>query len=171
MKKIPFIHRLRETSSGVVVPHDSRRPFRLWMTGSLAVVMAAVMPVRGVSPAERSQMMRLLRHSQYSVSETVSRLEASARDAGLPVLALLRGDQPVLVLASRLGGTPVLMQNADSSPSMPLSLTIAAGGSGGADVLAVEFGTAPVSGAWTEWPDAVAADLAELPQLVDRALV
>ena len=170
MKKIPFISRLRESPSGVIAPLDSRRPFRLWMTGSLAVVMAAVMPVRDVSQAERSQLMRLLRHSQYGVRETVQRLEATARDEGLPVLALLRGERPVLVLASRAGGTPVVMQHADSHPSMPMSLMISEGRSGGADVLVASFVVAPAS-PWADLPDAVVADLAALPSLVERALV
>ena len=167
MKKIPFISRLRESPAGVIAPVDSRRPFRLWMTGSLAVVMAAVMPVRDGSQAERSQLMRLLRHSQYGVRETVQRLEATARDEGLPVLALLRGEQPVLVLASRAGGTPVVMQHADSHPAMPMSLMISEARSGGADVLVASLSAAH---AWADLPDAVATDLAALPWLVERAL-
>lgn len=167
MEKIPFIHRLRKSPSGVLAPVESRRPFRLWMTGSLAVVMAAVMPVRDVSQAERSQLMRLLRHSQYGVNETVSRIEAMARDEGLPVLALLRGERPVLVLASRSGGTPVVMQTADSPPSMPLSLMISAGRHGGADVLVAG---APAAHGWADLPDGVVAELDALPSLVERAL-
>ena len=105
-------------------PFEIRRPLRLWMTGSVAVVMAAVLPLRDGSQAERSHLMRLLRHSHFSVNETVLRLEASARDQGLSVLALLHGTRPVLVLASSIGGTPVVMQDADSPPAMPLSLMV-----------------------------------------------
>ena len=163
MEKIPLLHRLRKLPSGVLAPAENRRPFRLWMTGSLAVVMAAVMPVRDVSQAERSQLMRLLRHSQYGVNETVSRIEAMARDEGLPVLALLRGDHPVLVLTSRAGGTPVVMQEADSLPAMPMSLMVRQGRAGGADVLVTPSD-------WLDLPAAVADELASLPRLVDRAL-
>jgi uncharacterized protein (DUF302 family) len=170
MEKIPLLHRLRKLPSGVLAPAENRRPFRLWMTGSLAVVMAAVMPVRDVSQAERSQLMRLLRHSQYGVNETVSRIEAMARDEGLPVLALLRGEHPVLVLTSRAGGTPVVMQHADSHPSMPLSVMISESRSGGADVLVASFAVAPATQGWADLPDAAVADLAALPSLVDRAL-
>jgi len=167
MEKIPLLHRLRKSPSGVLAPVENRRPFRLWMTGSLAVVMAAVMPVRDVSQAERAQLMRLLRHSQYGVNETMSRIEAMARDEGLPVLALLRGERPVLVLASRAGGTPVVMQTADSHPSMPLSLMISAGHQGGADVLVAG---APAAHGWADLPEGVVAELAALPSLVERAL-
>lgn len=143
---------------------DTRRPFRLWMTGSIAVVMAAVMPIRDAAQGERNQLMRLLRHSQYGVNETVRRLEASARSQGLPVLALLNGERPVLVLGSSVGGTLVVMQDADSAPAMPLSLMVRAGRRGGADVLA-----AP--GDWLDLPATVADELASLPRLVDQALV
>ena len=145
-------------------PREIRRPFRLWMTGSIAVVMAAVMPIRDIAQGERSQTLRLLRHSQFGVNETVRRLEASARSQGLPVLALLNGERPVLVLASSVGGTLVVMQDADSAPAMPMSLMVRAGRGGGADVLATP-------GDWLDLPPAVADEIALLPTLVDRALV
>ncbi len=144
-------------------PFEIRRPFRLWMTGSVAVVMAAVLPFRDLSLTERNHLMRLLRHSHFGVNETVLRLEASARHQGLPVLALLRGERPVLVLASSVGGTPVVMQDADSSPAMPLSLMVREGRAGGADVLVA-------ASDWLDLPAAVADELASLPRLVDRAL-
>jgi hypothetical protein len=144
-------------------PFEIRRPFRLWMSGSIAVVMAAVMPIRDVAQGERSQLLRLLRHSQFGVNETVRRLQASAQDQGLPVLALLHGERPVLVLASSVGGTPVVMQHADSAPAMPLSLLVCAGSAGGADVLVT-------ASHWLDLPAAVADELASLPRLVDRAL-
>jgi hypothetical protein len=145
------------------VPFEVRRPFRLWMTGSIAVVMAAVMPIRGSVSSDRSPLMRLLRHSHFGVNETVRRLEASARDQGLPVLMLLHGERPVLVLASSVGGTPVVMQEADSSPAMPLSLLVRGARAGGADVLVADSG-------WLDLPETVAGELASLPRLVDRAL-
>ena len=147
----------------LTTPFEMRRPFRLWMTGSIAVVMAAVMPLRDVSQGERSHLLRLLRHSQYGVNETVRRLQASAQDQGLPLLALLHGERPVLVLASSLGGTPVVMQHADSAPAMPMTLLVRAGRAGGADVLVT-------ASDWLDLPAAVADELASLPRLVDRAL-
>jgi hypothetical protein len=144
-------------------PFEIRRPFRLWMTGSIAVVMAAVVPFRDVSQTERNHLVRLLRHSHFGVNETVRRLEASARDQGLPPLALLRGERSVLVLASSVGGTPVVMQDADSAPAMPLSLMVREGRVGGADVLVS-------ASSWLDLPAAVADELASLPKLVDRAL-
>ena len=142
MKSIvqPLVQRWREeSSSGALVPAVSvikaRRPFRLWMTGSLAVVMAAMIPLRGASQAERSQAMRLLRHSPFDVSETLQRIERAARDQGLSVLATMPGSPRVLVLAASIGGTLVVMDDADSRPAMPLSLMVSAAADGGADVL------------------------------------
>lgn len=165
MKHLPLVQRWRESPSGLVAPSETRRPFRLWMTGSLAVVMAAVIPLRGVSESERSLAMRLLRHSRYGVTETLQRIEVAARDRGLTVLARLAGSPPVLVLASSMGGTLVVMNRADSRPAMPLSLMVSASRDGGADVL--------VDGAdsdWAEIPSAVAEDVQALPAMVERAL-
>ena len=89
MKNFPFVQplvqRWRESPSGVIAPSDARRPFRLWMTGSLAVVMAAMIPLRAASETERSHALRVLRHSRFGVSETLQRIEvAAAPDADAP---------------------------------------------------------------------------------------
>ena len=57
---------------------EVQRPFRLWMTGSLAVVMAAMIPLRDVPDSKRSELLRALRHSRFGVNETVLRIENSA---------------------------------------------------------------------------------------------
>jgi hypothetical protein len=146
------------------------RPFRLWMTGSLAVVMAAMIPLRGASESERSHALRLLRHSRYDVSETLQRIELAARDRGLSVLARVAGAPPVLVLASSIGGTLVVMNEADSRPAMPLSLMVSAAADGGADVLVASTHEANASSDWSELPSAVVDDLRALPGVVERAL-
>ena len=165
-------------------PRLPARPFRLWMTGSLAVVMAAMIPLRDLGPNERAGL-RTLRHSRYSVNETVRRIETAALERGLTVLALMRGAQPVLVLASSVGGTPVVMQHADSQPAMPLSVLVRASSGGGADVFLVDSHGAidePAAdagidaidrhraGRWAELPQAVTDDLDALPGLVARAI-
>lgn len=173
MKKIvqPLVQRWRaEASSGVLVPAAMRRPFRLWMTGSLAVVMAAMVPLRGASEAERSHAMKLLRHSRFDVSETLQRIELAARDRGLSVLARVAGAQPVLVLASSIGGTLVVMNEADSRPAMPLGLIVSAAADGGADVLVASTQDAGTAGDWSELPNEVVDDWRALPGVVDRAL-
>jgi hypothetical protein len=168
MKKLLFPPRLRETPEGVLAPIEARRPFRLWMTGSLAVVMAAMIPMRDVFESDRQHAMRLLRHSRFDVSETVQRIEAAARDRGLPVLALMPGARPVLVLASSVGGTLVVMQEADSKPAMPLSVMVRADASGGSEVLITSAdGGVHV---WQGLPAAVVDDVQALPGLVERAL-
>ena len=170
MKKISFVQRRGASASGLLLPVERRRPFRLWMTSSLAVVMAAVIPMRDITDSERGQVLRVLRHSRYGVAETVQRIEVAARDGGLSVLALMPGTRAVLVLASSIGGTPVVMDEADSSPAMPLSVMVRERGDGGADVLVAAAARNEAAGQWTDLPSAVVDDLRKLPVLVDRAL-
>ena len=151
-------------------PADPRRPFRFWMTGSLAVVMAAMLPLRTVSEAERSQAMKLLRHSRFGVTETLERIETAALDGGLSVLARVPGAPPALVLAASIGGTLVVMQQAGSRPAMPLSLMVSASRDGGADVLVAFGAEAAAADDWSELPASVVAEMRALPGLVERAL-
>lgn len=144
-----------------------RTPFRLWMTGSLAVVMAALCTGRGVLDAERlSTSMRVFRHSPFGVKETLRRIEAAAEARGFQVLARVGLQGPVIVLASTAGGTPVLMQSADSLPDVPLSVQVVRNDDGGADVLIPQS----LDSGWDGLPELVADELAELPELLDRAL-
>ena len=139
------------------------------MTGSLAVVMAAMLPLRTASETDRS--LRLLRHSRYNVSETLQRLELAARDQGLSVLAKLAGAPPMLVLASTIGGTLAVMSDADSRPEMPLSLMVRPAADGGADVLVASAQRVDDAASdWSELPRSVVADLQALPGVVERAL-
>jgi uncharacterized protein (DUF302 family) len=144
-------------------------PFRLWMTGSLAVVSAALWPRRDAGEFDRSAADRVLRKSPYSVSETVRRIEQAAMDEGLSVLVRLGGAQPVIVLASSVGGTPVVMDDPDSQPDVPLSVKVRKGALGDTEVLIAQ--SPEESGTdWHDLPDAVADDMAALPRLLDRAL-
>lgn len=165
----PIVQRWREESSGVIAPVDARRPFRLWMTGSLAVVMAVMIPLRGASGAERQHALRLLRHSPFDVSETLQRIELAALDRGLSVLARVPGVSPALVLASAIGGTLVVMHEAGSRPAMPLSVMVSAAAGGGADVMIAATGD-DAANDWSELPASVVADLRALPGMVERAL-
>lgn len=158
---------------------DAKRPFRLWMTGSCAVVMAALVPARGLAALEVEPGKKAVRHSRYSVTETVQRLQAAAFDQGLSVLALVPGARPVLVLASSAGGTLVVMERADSRPEMPFSMVVREGAAGGADVLVPTLSGDRDPGDWRHWrdwrdwrelPAGVADDLRALPGVVERAL-
>jgi hypothetical protein len=113
--------------------------------------------------------MRLLQHSRFDVSETLQRIERAALDDGLSVLVRLPGTPRALVLASSVGGTLVVMDDAGSRPAMPLSVMVSATSDGGADVLVAAPGVTP-AGDWSELPEAVAADLRALPGMVERAL-
>ena len=177
MKSIvqPLVQRWREESSSeVLLPAASLikavRPFRLWMTGSLAVVMAAMIPLRGASEAERNHAMKLLAHSRFDVSETLQRIESAALDRGLSVLARVAGSPPMLVLASSIGGTLVVMNDADSRPAMPLSLMVSAAADGGADVRVATAAGHGSASDWSELPRSVADDLRALPGVIARAL-
>jgi uncharacterized protein (DUF302 family) len=147
---------------------ELRTPFRLWMTGSLAVVMASLCTGRGVLDDQRlAGSMRLLRHSPYGVKETVQRIEQAARERGQSVLARLGEAGTVLVLSASMGGTPVVMTRKDSPPDMPLSVQVRLSADGGADVWVAAAGIDPVMAGL---PAAVAEDVAALPALLERAL-
>jgi len=129
-----------------------------------------MIPLRGASEAERNHALRLLRHSRFDVSETLQRIELAARDRGLSVLARVAGAPPVLVLASSIGGTLVVMNDADSRPAMPLSLMVSAAADGGADVLVAAAPEETLANDWSELPRAVVDDLRALPGVIERAL-
>jgi len=152
-------------------PRPEARPARrLWMTGSVAMVLAALMPLRDASAFERQSAWRLLRHSRYTVGETVLRIEATARGEGLPVLVLLNGARPLMVLESSVGGTPVMMDDADSRPAMPLSLMVRERDGGGSEVLVCNDPATQAASDWSQLPSQVLADLHSLPELVASAL-
>jgi hypothetical protein len=141
-----------------------RKPHRLWMTGSFAVVMAALSPT-----LDRMGSKRVLRQSPYDMNETLQRIEDAARHQGLSVLAEVDGSQPVIVLGSSIGGTPVVMDRADSRPDVPLSVRVRERVGGGIEVL-VANAADDTDTDWQDLPTEVADDLAALPQWVDRAL-
>ena len=147
-----------------------RKPYRLWMTGSLAVVMASLCTGRGVLDDERlAATMRIVRHSPFSVGETVQRIETAARQRGQSVIARVDGAGSVLVLASTIGGTPVVMAWPGATPDVPLSVQVRRSAGGGADVLVARAADSGVFG-WDELPASVADELAALPALLERAL-
>ena len=174
MKSLPFVQplvqRWRESPAGVIAPSDARRPFRLWMTGSLAVVMAAMIPLRAASETERGSALRVLRHSRFGVSETLQRIEVAARDRGLSVLAMVPGAPPALVLAASIGGTLAVMSDADSRPAMPMSVMVREAAGGGADVLIASDAERDAAQDWSELPRSVVEELRALPGVVERAL-
>ncbi len=139
------------------------KPHRLWMTESFAVVMAALSSARD-SRGARSQV---LRRSPYSVGETLLRIEAEALNQGLSVLVEWNGAYPVLVLGSSIGGTPVMMNRADSRPCVPLSVGIRECADG-AEVLLADADDVDTD--WGDLPTAVADDIAAMPRWVQNAL-
>ncbi|HEX5631842.1 MAG TPA: hypothetical protein VFX50_01400 [Gemmatimonadales bacterium] len=145
-----------------------KQPFRFWMTGSVAVVVATA----GVSRAVASDRHLLSQSSRFRVTETVQRIEACAQKHGLSVFARL--DQParpfepdheamLIVFESATGGTPVVMSAPDATPEVPLAVCVRAGPQGDTEVL---FNGSD----WDDLPPAVARDLTELPILVADAL-
>jgi hypothetical protein len=145
-----------------------RPPFRVWMTGSLAVVMASLCAARngGIDDERLAHSMRVLRHSPFTVGETVARIEAAARLSGQAVLATLGDQARMIVLASATGGTPVMMSSADAQPDVPLRVQVRRAADGGADVLVAQA----LDSRWDELPGPVAEELAGLPAMLERAL-
>ena len=143
--------------------NTQHKPHRLWMTESFAVVMAALSSTR----EDRGARTHVLRRSPYSVGETLLRIEAEALNQGLSVLVEWNGAHPVIVLGSSIGGTPVMMNRADSRPCVPLSVGIRECADG-ADVLLIDSDDADTD--WGDLPTAVADDIAAMPRWVENAL-
>jgi uncharacterized protein (DUF302 family) len=146
-----------------------KHPFRFWMTGSVAVVMAAFGMGRSAMASERHL---LTQSSRFRVTETVERIAACAERHGLTVFTRIvpqaqlfgEGDElTLIVFESSDGGTPVVMEGPASQPEVPLAVAVRADRAGGAEVL---FGASD----WANLPPGVARDLTELPIMVADAL-
>ncbi len=147
-----------------------QHPFRFWMTGCVAVVMASL----GGGRALANERHPLTQSSRYRVAETVDRIEACAHRHGLSVFARLarkasprpgeRGESALIVFeSSSLDGTPVLMEGPSSAPEVPLTVYVRSDESGATEVL--------FSGTdWAGLPPDVSRSLTELPMLVADAL-
>jgi hypothetical protein len=148
-----------------------KNPFRFWMTGGAAMILAALSGARALAE-ERPATTRI---SRYGVEETVSRITASAQRHGLPVLARLqqnaaeegRESRLVIVLESSQGGTPVSMDAADAQPSLLLSVVVQRGAGGATEVLLLQGSLDDLPEGMSE---AVRQDLEDLPLVVDEAL-
>ena len=172
-----------------------KHPFRFWMTGCVAVVSMALGGSRAAwaddrDDAEGRSGRGQWQTSRFDVSETMRRLEASARVHGLGVFARwaptaggaehgaprapssgaarredLR-EGAVLVFESVQGGTPVLMHGGSAAPDLPLSLCVRSRADGRAEVR-----LPPAAAAYgDELPADVALELTGLPALVADAL-
>jgi hypothetical protein len=140
------------------------------MTGSVAVVMAALGMGRGALANERHPLSQF---SRFRVTETVQRIEACAHKHGLSVFTRVPAVSPsygerdeftLIVFASSAGdGTPVLMEGPASQPEVPLAVAVRADPAGGAEVLFA-------GSDWDDLPANVARDLTELPLMVADAL-
>lgn len=146
-----------------------KHPFRFWMTGSVAVVAAALGIGRSALANERHPLSQ---SSRFRVIETVERIEACAKRHGLSVFARLGSpsilpawgaDSTLIVFESSAGGTPVLMEGPATQPEVPLSVCVRDDGDGGTEVLFA-------GSDWDDLPPSVARDLTELPMLVADAL-
>ena len=146
-----------------------KHPFRFWMTGSVAVVMAAFGVGRSAMAQERHPLSQ---SSRFRVTETVERITACAEKHGLSVFTRLLPDGDMLhdrdqltliVFESSAGGTPVLMEGPGSHPEIPLAVAVRADSAGGAEVLFA-------GSDWDDLPANVARDLTELPIMVADAL-
>lgn len=154
-----------------------KNPLRVWRTGTVAVVMAAL-GCAGAAAARSAGEERpfVRRQSPYGVAETVLRIEASARRHGMAVFVRFEpqerpfgdadrgGSLRVLVLESSLGGTPVVMGQAAAQMELPLSVTVRQAGEGSAEVL---LGADPQ---WDAMAPSLASDLLALNEVVGDAL-
>jgi len=152
-------------------------PLRYWRTGAIAVVMAALGQASGAAGrGAADERLLVRRQSPYGVTDTVLRIEGSARQHGMAVfarfeqrahpIATARGGAGahVIVLESSQGGTPVLMGATWEQIELPLSLIVRLADDGRAEVL--------VGGGsnWVAMPQALAHDLAQLTAVLSEAL-
>lgn len=142
------------------------RLFRFWMTGSIAVLAAALGGGKSAAAEERQP---LLRTSRYGVAETIERLEARAHEHGLNVFARMpsiwrgQSDDTTIVFESERGGTPVVMETPDSLPNLPLAISVHRNDAGDVEVVLQLID-------WEGLPPEVARDMTRLPALVEAAL-
>ena len=151
-----------------------KSPFRFWMTGGAAMILAALSGTRALASEPRLTVTHV---SRFSVAETVLRIEATAVRHGLPVLARLR--QPtqdplesrlVIVLESSQGGTPVLMDTPNARPGLLLSVIVQATLDGTIEVLLPEDALTALADLPDQLTPELRHDLADLPLVLDEAL-
>jgi len=75
----------------------------------------------------------------------------------------------VIVFESSVGGTLVVMDESNARVAIPFSLQVRESADGGADVWLTMLAEA-VPDQWHDVPERVVADLALLPELIDRAV-
>ena len=143
------------------------KPFRIWMTGCVAVVMAALGTGRDAAAVEAESVKRV---SRFGVAETVQRLQAGAPSHGFSVFTSLQraatrdaGSSTVIVFEPSRGGTPVWMELDSATPRLPLTLRVVLDAAGNTQVLMSD--ALP-----DDFPADVAQDLVQLQGLVAYAL-
>ena len=143
------------------------KPFRIWMTGCVAVVMAALGTGRDAAAVEAESVKRV---SRFGVAETVQRLQAGAPSHGFSVFTSLQraatrdaGSSTVIVFEPSRGGTPVWMELDSATPRLPLTLHVVLDAAGSTQVLMSD-------GLPDDFPADVAQDLVQLQGLVAYAL-
>ncbi|MFN3416172.1 MAG: hypothetical protein ACK4ZD_07635 [Caldimonas sp.] len=148
-------------------------PLRLWMTGCVAVVMAALSSplARGKTEeaVERSGRHALV--SPYDVKETVSKIEAAAASHGLVVFAKrIPEEQPeaTLVLGLSGGVTPVVMDDGSREIELPLQIDVVRGPDGRTEVRFHD--PWPWSEAVADAPPDALKAIGPLPALLQSAL-
>jgi len=154
-----------------------KNPLRYWRTGAVAVVMAALGQAGSASGrGTADERLLIRRQSPYGVTDTVLRIEGSARQHGMAVFArfdegarFAAANAPgtavqVIVLESSQGGTPVLMGGASTRMELPLCVIVRLTEQGRAEVLI----GAPHD--WEAMPQSLALDLAQLTAVVRDAL-
>ena len=151
-----------------------RRPIRFWMTGCVAIVMAALSshPARA-KPLQDEQRMRSRSalSSPYGVAETVCKIEEAAHARGWQVFAKFepRGGVPgaTLVLASPDGVTPVFQDEPASGLELPLRIEVTRMQDGHTEV---SFHDMRRDERRVDMPAAAIESLAPLPEVLEAAL-
>jgi uncharacterized protein (DUF302 family) len=111
------------------------RMSRYWISGCMAVILAAAGRMPNPDDTSRSSSKWVSLKTHLSVKDAAAQIEALARAGQTPVLvrtsaagralkASARTDTTVLVLGDAAGQTPVLQAQADQLPALPLGIVI-----------------------------------------------
>lgn len=149
------------------------KPWRLWVTGGAAAVVAAV----AQTPALGAETWAK-RSSPHSLTETARRIERVAREHGMPLFARLTppaldmsaeaASSVMLVLGSDEAHTPVLQPTEDAALQLPLGVWVhEPQDEGGAEV---QFRDPRWLQDNAALPPELADRIAALPGLIDAAI-
>ena len=149
------------------------KPWRWWVTGGAAAVLAAAAQGSVLSAESLAK-----RNSRHSLNETARRIERAAREHGMPVFARLTPPAPsvaapaaeptlMLVLGTDEAHTPVVQATEDAALQLPLTVWVRSPQDQDTEV---QFSDSRWLADNAALPPELADRVAALPALIDAAI-